>query len=56
MAQCGPTIHKAFFSEDGSVLFLWLDTGTLEWMLIPLIHPPPKYPPDLPPEKQKQLD
>jgi len=28
-------LKKAFFSEDGAVLFFWLDTGTLEWILLP---------------------
>ena len=28
-------LKKVFFSEDGCVLFFWLDTGTLEWILLP---------------------
>ncbi len=31
-------LRKAFFSEDGCVLFFWLDTGTLEWILLPDIE------------------
>lgn len=28
-------LKKVFFSEDGCVLFFWLDTGALEWILLP---------------------
>ena len=30
-----PKLKRAFISEDGAVLFFWLDTGTLEWILLP---------------------
>jgi hypothetical protein len=33
-----PRLKKVFFSEDGSVLFFWLEAGILEWILLPDIE------------------
>lgn len=38
-----PLLKKVFFSEDGAVLWFWLASGTLEWILLPDVEEEEKY-------------